>query len=240
MSADNRPLDLGKIDFEGNRRRLRRRLVIWSSPVTVVLFLFAVWLIMPAAATYQAQVAIDDSHYDTAGIWTGLLGTNNIFEPYIKAFNQATVFTHQQRFDEAIDQFTRSIALAPNEKVCHIRNQLVLSIELAGDASVHGDKQKAITYYTRALTEISANRSCFEGTDHETRIAKKLAEAINELKAELFKESDETAETVQTRNDPPSDNQLQILQTLQQQGEQARLENKSTKGLNGRFTSKPW
>lgn len=225
MSVNKRPFDIGKLDFEGNRKRRRKKLIIRSIPVVALLIILALWLALPTIATSQAIAAAKNNDHDTARTWVGLLATNNYFEPYIRPFNQAIIATNQKRFDDALEYFRQSIALAPEEKKCFIRTQMVLSIELAGDNTDPNDHQRSITYYTRALSEISVHRSCFDDKkDLELRIAGKLADKVNAAKKELYQDATETAEKSQSKGEAPSDKQLQDLQKLQQQGQQSKQE----------------
>lgn len=222
MSAKMRPYDLRKLDFEGNRKRRRKKLFIWSLPLVVTLLIAVAWLMLPYVATSQASSALKNGDLDASGVWLKTLATNNVFETYKKPFNQAIVATHQHKFDEALDYFRQSIALAPEDEKCFIRLQLVLSLELAGDnLAPQKDKQRSIIYYTRALSEISVHRSCFEKhKELEQRVASKLADQTNSVKQELYQDADETVQSTKEKNELPSDDQLKDLQSLQQQGQQ--------------------
>lgn len=242
MNQTLRPLDLGKLDFEGNRKRRRKKLLIRLSPILAGLVMIIVWLLLPFIATEQAILASKAANYSAASNWLDALGTNNLFETYKRPFNQGIVATNQKKFDIAADHLKQSISLAPNEIKCSIRIQLVLSNELAGDdALTRKDRQAAIQYYTRALSDITTHKDCFQDQSAlSMRIALKLAELYNAIKQDTYQDKTETPDTARTNTESPTDKQLEELQRLQQQGQQAVQEESRKLKSDYTYTGKQW
>lgn len=242
MSVNTRPLDIGKLDFEGNRKKRRKKLLLWTSPLAALLVVGILWLVLPFIATDQAITASKMGNHDDANRWLGLLATNTIFEPYKGALNHALVATNQKRFDDAADYFRQAIASASEEKRCFVRVQFVLSTELGGDEAVkQKERSKAIQYYTKALSEITTYRNCFTNLDAlMVRISTKLAALYNEIKEETYQDKTETAESTKNNTQTPSDKQLEQARILQQQGEQARQEDTRKRDPNYDYQGKRW
>ena len=243
MSTDSlRPLDLGKLDFEGNRRRRRRRWLVRILPVAGMLFLVATWLILPSIATNLAQRAVQNSDFDGASGALGVLVTNGVIEPYKQPFNQAIVSTYQKKFDDAAEYFRKAIALAPDNQKCFIRVQSVLSNELAGDEAItRKDQSKAILYYSKALSDTTTYKDCFKSySSLSERIATKLSQLYNDIKKETYQDQTSTPDSAKTDSDNPSSQQLDELQKLQQQGQEARREDTRKYTSNPDYTGKRW
>lgn len=243
MSQNLRPLDITKLDFEGNRKRRRKRLIMQSLPVVIALILVCIWLVLPAIATQQASAANKSGAYSTAQQWLNVLATNTVFETYKRPFNQAIVATNQKQFDEASEFFRQAIALAPESEKCFIRVQSVLSSELAGDDAVsRQDTQAAITYYTKALSDITTYPQCFKDYSSLTlRIATKLAELVNKLKEETtYQDSDETPDSTKTSTETPSDDQMKKLETMQRNGQIKKQEANRKSESDYTYQGKQW
>lgn len=239
MNSKQRPLDLKKLDFDGNRRRKRRRLLLWSLPAVLALTLGALWLMLPFIAIPQASAANESRSYDTAEKWLDTLAYNTVFEPYKQPFNRAIVATNNKQFDKAGDYFRQAIALAPDSQKCFIRVQWVLSSELGGDDAVNRkDYQAAISFYTKALSDITANYNCFEQyPELSLRIATKLADLMKQIREQ--NQTDTNSQTQNTDNTPTAQ-QLQQLQQLQQQGQIQKQEDSRGRQYDDTYTGKRW
>lgn len=242
MSHNLRPLDIGKLDFEGNRKRRRKKLLKWSLPFVIVAALGCLWLVLPFIVTGQAAAANTSGVYGTAEGWLKLLATNTVFESYKRPFNRAIVATNQKKFDDAAESFRQAIALAPESEKCSIRVQAVLSAELAGDAAAsRKDTQAAITYYTKALSDTTTYAACFKQYDElSLRIATKLSELINQLKKEAYQDETETPDTTKTTSETPTDDQLKQLENMQKRGQVNKQESAKKTNPDYNYTGKQW
>lgn len=241
-----RPLDVTKLDFEGNRLRRRRRLILWSLPVVVIITLLCIWLIIPYIATAQAASSVTNGNTAAAAHWLDALQTNIFYEKYKLPFNKALVATNDKRFDDADELYKEALASAPAAQQCFIHVQSVLSNELAGDNAVSEQKYRdAITYYTKSLAETTNYAACFKNYDALIdRINDKLAQAVYTLSHE-----DDTSVTKQTQTDSedalsganalPSQSQLDAAKKLRVKGEQQKqAENYSS--MSDVYTEKGW
>lgn len=242
MSQNLRPLDITKLDFEGNRKRRRKKLFLWSLPAVLVMLVGCIWLILPAVLTGQASTANASGAYDAAEKWLKVLVANPVFEAYKRPFNRAIVATNQKQFDTAGEFFRQAIALAPDSEKCFIRVQSVLSSELAGDDAVtRKDTQAAITYYTKALSDITTYPQCFKQySSLSLRIATKLAELVNQLKKESYQDQTATPDSTKTEAETPSDDQMKKLETMQKNGQVNKQEAARKSDLELEYKGKQW
>lgn len=242
MSQNLRPLDISKLDFEGNRKRRRKKLLLWSIPFAGIVLLTCVWLVLPLIATGQAGAANTSGAYGTARSWLKILATNTVFEPYKLPFNKAIVATNNKQFDDAAEFFRQAIAQAPDSEKCFIRVQSVLSSELAGDDAVsRNDTQAAITYYTKALSDITTYSGCFKQYDSlSLRIATKVAELVNQLKKEAYQDETETPDSTKTNTEMPSEDQLKQLEIMQRNGQISKQEAGKKSDLDLNYQGKTW
>lgn len=222
MSTNQRPLDITKLDFEGNRKRKRTHLIAWSLPVVVIIALFCLWLILFYVAPAQASTELSNGNTSAASGWLAPLKTNVFYEKYKLPFNKALVATQAKQFDTANELFREAATLAPESQRCFVHVQSVLSSELAGDdATNKKNYQEAITYYTKALSEISNHKPCFTAyNDLSTRINDKLTQAVNSLNqaSQPTTSTDDSSGTVDT-SALPTDKQLETLDQLSQQSQ---------------------
>lgn len=242
MSQSLRPLDISKLDFEGNRKRRRKKLLIRSLPVVGILLLACIWLVLPTFATSRASAANTSGAYNTAQNWLKALVTNTVFESYKQPLNCGIVATNNKQFDEASEYFRKAIALAPELEKCFIRIQSVLSSELAGDDAVsRDDTQAAITYYTKALSDISAYPACFDKYDALTlRIANKITELMNQLKKEMYQDETETPDSTKNDTETPTEDQLKQLEIIQRNGQISKQEAEQKSELDLEYQGKRW
>lgn len=162
MTVNLRPLDIDKLDFDGIRRRTRKRLILWSLTPVIAALIAIGWFVFPMIATNIASVNVASGNYDAAAWWLSVAGYSTPPDSYKVPFNRAIVETDKKQYDQADTDFIAAVTLAPNDQKCFIRVQSVLSTELAGDNAALSDKQKAIQYYTKALADSTANPDCFK------------------------------------------------------------------------------
>lgn len=235
MPKNLRPFDLTKLDFEAVRHQKRRKLVLYSLPVVVIATVAVWWLVWPIIATSVAMIHERSGDYESAGWWLGSAAINTVFEHYKQPLNLGIIATQQKQYDVASDYYRTALALAPQSQHCLIHVQAVLSSELAGD-NRHNDTPRAIVYYTKALAEITTNKSCFKGyPDLAERIQVKLAAMEEQERAKNF---DTTARSNTT--DVVTDQQLQDAESLMEQGRVKRNELSHNTGTGGDSSVSPW
>ena len=224
----------------------RRKLVVWSLPVVMVLLLVALKLLTMVAFGNQARTAY------AAGNITGVqqagerLGFLNVIEPHKAPFalGDAQVLTGD--WDAARARFEEALEVAPTDglEACQVRVNLVLSLEKLGDAAMAASGLDAAKpFYDRVQAVVgAAPQGCFqpqgEGTGQELNDAKGRAQ--------------EKSTPPQDGQDPPpgqdpqtpsDDKQKQLDEKTkdnQTQRSEEQQQNKDSGGGSRPQVDKPW
>lgn len=139
------------------RRRLRRRLIVVSLPITLLLLvangkIVSTMLTGDAAIAHFARHDLDALRDDVA-----TLSTMNVIEPAQVSFIAADLAVLEGRLDIADDQFSAALARAGADQSCPVRVNLELVRETRGDlAARNGNTTRAEDLYNSALHIISA------------------------------------------------------------------------------------
>ena len=152
------------------RRRLRRRMFLWSAPVVLVVLLVALKLLSLPLFAGLTQHAYDARAYERAASLTAPLGVANVVEPWVHHFDRGTAWARVGVLDVARQEFVTALDLAPegDETVsCVIRTDLVLVIEAQGDAALlelrYADAEQL--YELGQATIAEAPEGCFQPPD---------------------------------------------------------------------------
>lgn len=123
---------------EQYRRRLRRRLLLWSAPVVLVVLIVALKLLSLPAFAALAQWSYGDREFERSASLTEPLGFANVVEPWVHHFDRGTAYAQIGVLDVARGEFVTALDLAPDDATisCVIRVNLVLTIEAQGDAAL--------------------------------------------------------------------------------------------------------
>ncbi len=132
MSTE-RPFDLGKLDFEGIRRRRRRKLLLFSLPVCFVIVMIALKLLSLPILSQIAHSYYMNGRYDIAHGVLKPLGLANWFESYKQPFNQGNALYKKGDFVGAEAHYRTALVTVPEEKECDVRINLALAIEAQAD-----------------------------------------------------------------------------------------------------------
>jgi hypothetical protein len=147
------------------RLRLRRRLLIYSAPPTVVALLAAVKLISVVVAGNSAIA--DFASGDGNGVRADavVLGVANVVEPAKAPFVAGAADVLDGRLDDADRHFTAAFARTVVAQSCPVRVNLELVRETQGDrAAAAGDRARAEERYVSALAVVGdAPLACFAG-----------------------------------------------------------------------------
>ncbi|RUR01140.1 hypothetical protein [Labedella endophytica] len=150
----------------GAVRRRRWRLLWWSLPVVLLLLATSVKL---GGLSLTAQDAIDASEtgrFDESIAASDALMTLNWFEPWIAYYDRGTASARAQLYNDATDDLSTALELAPAEHSCDVRVNLALAWEELGDIYADaGYLRGASLIYDTALAVIRAGEDdgCFEG-----------------------------------------------------------------------------
>lgn len=149
------------------RLRLRRRLLIYSAPPSLVAVLVAAKLISVVLVGDSAISAF--THGDANGVRSdaAMLGVANVIDPAKARFAAGDAAVLDGRLDEADGNFTAALARTDAANSCPVRVNLELVRETQGDiAAAAGDRARAEERYGSALAVIDdAPPACFDGNN---------------------------------------------------------------------------
>ncbi|MCW2554758.1 MAG: hypothetical protein JWR13_5574 [Mycobacterium sp.] len=171
------------------RARLRRRLLVLSTPVAIVLFVVLVklWSVVIAGSSAATDFAERDTDALRGDVAT--LGVLNVTEPANAYFAAGDLAVLDDRLDEAERQFGQALAHTEPASSCRVLVNLELVRETLGDrAAATFDGRVAVNWYRSALAAVDdAPDGCFKGStdaDEERRAvldgaAARLADKID-------------------------------------------------------------
>ncbi|MEZ0350594.1 hypothetical protein [Mycobacterium sp. pR1184] len=149
------------------RLRLRRRLVIYSSPLTAAALLVIVKLVSVVVAGNSAATSF--GHGDASAVQADaeVLGTANVVEPAKAWFAAGAAAVLDGRLDAADVHFSAALAHTDAAGSCPVRVNLELVRETQGDQAVAaGDRAHADERYRSALAVVdTAPQDCFSGNN---------------------------------------------------------------------------
>jgi tetratricopeptide (TPR) repeat protein len=151
-------------------RRRRRRLVLWSLPVVLLALAASVKLASLSLTAQDAITASETARFDESIEASDALMTLNWFEPWIAYYDRGTASARSQSFNDATDDLSTALELAPPERSCEVRVNLALAWEQLGDIYAEaGYLRGASLIYDTALAVIRGGEQdgCFEGEDQE-------------------------------------------------------------------------
>jgi hypothetical protein len=174
-----------------SRQRLRRRLLVFSTPVAVLLVIVLLKLCSVVIAGGLAPT--DFAQKDTGALRTDVAALNvlNVVEPSKAHLAAGALAVLDGRLEDADAQFTEALARTAPAESCDTRVNLELVRETLGDKAAGVlDVEKAVAHYRDALTAVNdAPAGCFEGNadpDQERRVirdqsAARLNDKIDDL-----------------------------------------------------------
>lgn len=150
-----------------SRLRLRRRLLVLSTPPAVVALVVAAKLISVVVAGQNAQQHYDDRAIADLRDDVSILRTLDVIQPATTDFVAGTLAVLEDRLDTADAEFTQSLAGTATDGSCPVRVNLELVRERQGDiAAWEARLDDARARYAGALSVIDdAPPACFAGND---------------------------------------------------------------------------
>jgi len=147
------------------RLRLRRRLLIYSAPITAVALLVVLKLISVVVAGDLAVSAFSSRDGNAVRADAAILGVANVVEPAKAPFAAGAAAVLDGRLDDADRHFTAALARTDAARSCPVRVNLELVRETQGDrAAAAGDRARAQERYASALAVVvNAPQNCFAG-----------------------------------------------------------------------------
>ncbi|MET0476070.1 MAG: hypothetical protein ABW001_15670 [Mycobacterium sp.] len=148
------------------RIRLRRRLLLFSAPVAVVLLIAAIklWSVVIAGGSAASDFAARDA--DALRGDVAVLNVLNVIQPENALFASGDLAVLDGRLEDADRQFSAALARTEPARSCPARTNLEFVRETMGDrlAEVF-DTGSAVTWYRNALAVVeAAPDGCFAGS----------------------------------------------------------------------------
>jgi hypothetical protein len=170
------------------RLRLRRRLLMFSAPVAIVVVLAAAKLISVAVAGDSAASNFADGDAGAMRDDVATLNVLNVIQPAKASFAAGALAVLDGRLDEADAHFSENLSRTAAAQSCPVRVNLELVRERQGDVDAwEGRKDQARERYGAALAVIeAAPPGCFGGnTDPDTQRRKIRNDAAARLAAKV-------------------------------------------------------
>ena len=144
---------------------MRRRLLIWSAPVVVLIVLLMVKAVSVVILGHSAERHFAEGDQDGLRADVAGLGVLNVLEPANAQFADGTLAVLGGRLEAAADRFSAALAGTDAAASCPVRVNLELVRETLGDrAAGIFDADTAARQYRSALDAArDAPRGCFAG-----------------------------------------------------------------------------
>jgi hypothetical protein len=148
-----------------SRLRLRRRLLLFSAPVVIVVLIAIVKMISVVVAGNSAVSNFADGDVSALHDDVSVLNILNVIEPVKAPFALGALAVREGRLDEADARFSEALSRTDEAKSCPVRVNLELVRERQGDVDAwEGRLDQARERYTSALTIVEdAPDGCFAG-----------------------------------------------------------------------------
>lgn len=135
---------------------LRRRLLLYSAPVVLVVLILVVKLVSVVVAGNAALNHFSESDATALADDAGTLQTLNIIEPEKAHYVAGTAAVLRNRLDEADRQFSLALDRTDHDESCAVRINLALVRETRGDsAAAMFQAQAAAAHYLGAKQVIA-------------------------------------------------------------------------------------
>lgn len=147
-------------------RRRRRRLLWWSLPVVLLALAVALKLASLSLTAQDAIDAAETARFEESIAASDSLMTLNWVEPWIAYYDRGTASALAQEYNDATDDLSVALELAPADRSCDVRVNLALAWEELGDIYAEGGYLRgASLLYDTALAVIRGGEEdgCFTG-----------------------------------------------------------------------------
>lgn len=167
---------------------LRRKLLIYSAPVVLMVVLLAAKLISTVIAGNAAVSHFADADATALADDVGTLRTVNILEPAKAHFAAGALAALEKRLGDAEREFSLALAQTGHAESCPVRVNLALVRESLGDdAAGRFEPQQAVEHYLAARQTVGqAPQGCFAGnTDADPERRSVRADTLVRLDAKI-------------------------------------------------------
>lgn len=184
----------------------RRRLLIGSVPVAVLLLAFAGKAFVMLGANHAGQRAYEQGVYASAARDFDRNRAVDVLEGWVAAYNRGTSLYRDARLDEARAELEYALGHSPRDRDCMVRINLSATIEAQGDASATARRAKEAAQRYREALGVLREGSCGSDAGDAERDAEEQAsarEAERRLEDKL-RESESTSEDPSPSPSPSS------------------------------------
>jgi hypothetical protein len=209
-----RPTDPETPEARAARRRLRKRLVVWSLPFVLLLVLVAGKLLTMVALGDEALRSYSSGNVTGTEDAARRLGFLNLIEPHKAPFARGDGRVLAGDYDGARAGFEESLTLAPRDsrEACEIRVNLALSLEKLGQAAQNaGNAAQSKQYFDRVQQVVDeAPPGCFQG-DAQDDEGQQLRDAQQRAQDQTQQQQQQDAQQDQPQQQQPSEDKQQQL-----------------------------
>ncbi|OBB29889.1 hypothetical protein A5792_03315 [Mycolicibacterium peregrinum] len=158
---------------------VRRRLLVYSAPVALVLVIAIVKLISVVLIGNSAAASFTDRDIEALRSEVGRLQVGNVVEPGKARFAAGALAVLEDRLADADQNFADAVARLNGSESCSARVNLELVRETLGDrAAAASDGATALSHYLSARDVIDrAAAGCFAGSEAPARLNSKIGAA---------------------------------------------------------------
>ncbi len=138
----------------------------WSLPVVLLALATSLKLASLGLTAQDAISAAETARYEESIDASDSLMTLNWFEPWVAYYDRGTASALAQEYNDATDDLSTALELAPPERSCDVRVNLALAWEELGDIYAEGGYLRgASLLYDTALAVIRGGEEdgCFRG-----------------------------------------------------------------------------
>ena len=229
------------------RLRLRRRLVLWSLPVVVLMLLVAAKLFVTVALGEDALRSYTQGNITSTQEDAERLHVANVIEPHKAPFALGDARVLAGDFDGARSAFEQALTLAPKDSLesCQVRVNLVLSLEKLGTAATSAGRTAEAKAYADRLSEVVAQapQGCFQGNaqDDEGQQLRDAQQRSQEQQQQAQqRQQDQQQQSQPDQPSPPSEDKQQQLDSRTQDNLQQRQQTDGQRSSGGSSVAKPW
>lgn len=255
---DIRPFDLALLDIEGIRKRRRKRFLLWSLPLCVIVGVGMLWIATVLISSALGSDAYTRKDYATSAQYYGQVRWLNMFERYKMEFNYGTAQLGAGKYEEAHAALDKALSLdVPKDQECQVRVNLVLAIAAEADVKVAAEKyDDAILLYDQAKAIIDG-RDCGLTSSSTSSPSDQAKQADKQLQNMRDKVSEKQNSAKQQRNgdkpsntdknggtqetSTPSDSQISDLQKKQEAtSRKVRERSNNNKDYNSTYSTRQY
>lgn len=229
------------------RRRLRRRILLWSLAPALLAAAFGTLLIAQHFIARTAVAQYSQEQYEEALNTSGQLALVNLVERWKPHYNMGTSYLELAALPEAGEQFAIALQLAAPAEQCPIRANYAITLEREGDDLViAGNTEGAMTKYREAVALIEAQDPACDRSTSNRSLDDSLERITEKLQQPQQQEPqpEEDSESTPSPEAEPSPDALDELEDGLDENQQDRAdeldEDRDFGGGSGGGVDEPW